>query len=142
MTHFASSFSRLTAAVGHLMLSLSTTPVNGLAPNCDVPWNQLCGTGSTVYTAYHEPELPWNSGNNRGCINISKQPTYYFFRAGGTGSISMQFTATEDIDFLILGPFDSFTHMTETCGSWGKIEGCSYSSGSKQCCGLKAVRTN
>ena len=43
MTHFASSLTRLTAAVGHLMLSLSTT-VNGLAANCDVPWNQLCGS--------------------------------------------------------------------------------------------------
>ena len=69
-------------------------------------------------------------GNNYNCLNTNPNPSWYYLKTSVAGQINMTLSAPADIDFIIYGPFTSYTDIQNSCGTLGfnsPIVDCSYS---------------
>jgi len=82
-------------------------------------------------------------GNNYGCLGSSPNPQWYYMQIanGGNMTINMNNSAGVDIDYILYGPYPSYTNAMTYCNSFGTagsgsstngIVDCSYSSSANE----------
>jgi len=59
-----------------------------------------------------------NPGNNYGCLFSSPNPAWYYLEISQSGSLSMTLSATQDIDFIMWGPFPNLVNAVANCNSY------------------------
>jgi len=78
------------------------------------------------------------SGNNYGCLFTQPNPAWYYMEIDQPGDMTIMITNSNnvDIDFILYGPYTSYTQAMSYCGNMGAagngaplngIEDCSYS---------------
>jgi hypothetical protein len=72
------------------------------------------------------------SGNDYNCLFTQPNPTWFFLKAQTSGDIVMSLSATNDIDFIVYGPFDDMNELVSLSGQHGisaqsPVVDCSYS---------------
>ena len=79
-------------------------------------------------------------GNNYGCLGVSPEPTWLFFEISTPGTLSINLSAMDDIDFVLWGPFSDQTSALNACGNLGQnptsingsVVDCSFSSSNNE----------
>ncbi|PBQ31729.1 hypothetical protein CNR22_08080 [Sphingobacteriaceae bacterium] len=73
------------------------------------------------------------SGPDYGCLGSEPNPAWFFMQMASAGSMSINMSAANDIDFICWGPFPT---LAGACGSLtsGNIQSCSYSGSNTETC--------
>jgi len=58
-------------------------------------------------------------GPNYGCVAPQPNPSWFYFEVATSGDINMQMTCTQDIDYVIWGPFADLADAQSNCGNLG-----------------------
>ena len=108
-----------------LLISLLGVSYNGHTQNS-------CSSPQRVCESYTFPASTVASSLGRlGCLGDARNPTYLFFEVATGGNATVQETNSNsvDVDFILLGPYNSITDMLAACGSLTtqRQESCSYS---------------
>jgi hypothetical protein len=66
-------------------------------------------------------------GNNYDCLSTTPNPTWFYLNIANTGALSIDLSASEDVDFAIWGPYTSETNAQSNCNNYPLPKDCSYS---------------
>ena len=131
-----------------LLVLLITCLFSPLLHGQSVPQNDSCSKsdpfcGSAAYTYpattgmgdYAEP------GPNYGCLNMQRNPAWFFLQIGNSGNIvlKMYSTPSKDIDFICWGPFTSPTGGCESGLTAANTIDCSYSGDATEYCEINGA---
>ncbi|MFD1553236.1 hypothetical protein DNU06_15345 [Putridiphycobacter roseus] len=58
-------------------------------------------------------------GNNYDCVSFAANPSWYYFEIAQAGDIHMSLQGSNDLDFVIWGPFTDTTAAFNACGNLG-----------------------
>jgi gliding motility-associated-like protein len=68
-------------------------------------------------------------GNDYGCLASQPNPNWYYIEVATAGDIIMELSASDDVDFIIWGPFNNLSAAQAACGSYSNIlddTGCNF----------------
>ena len=119
----ASAWARLLAAV---LLLLSAAPELGAQSPACAGASEFCAGQGISYPA-GTSGVPAGPGNDYGCLVTQPNPAWFYMSTNAAGGASINLAASQDIDFALWGPFNSFGDMIAACGGLGPPMSCSYS---------------
>ena len=59
------------------------------------------------------------AGNDYGCLGTQPNPSWFYFEVSQSGDINMELTSTNDMDYVIWGPFADLATAQGACGNLG-----------------------
>lgn len=122
-----------------IVLSTLTTSFS-----CDLA-TPICVDGTTTYPNQTNVQAP--AGNNYGCLGNQPNPSWFYFTVDQGGTMDFSVTQTvftgsgSDVDFILYGPYSSYTEAQTYCGNLGTattgssvntVVACSYSNASTE----------
>lgn len=124
---------------GTIVLTAETTSFA-----CDLA-TPICVDGTTNYPNQTNVQAP--AGNNYGCLGNQPNPSWFYFTVDQGGTLDFSVTQTvitgtgSDVDFILYGPYLSYTEAQTYCGDLGTastgssvntVVACSYSNASTE----------
>lgn len=101
-----------------------TTPATITNPTCPTS-APICGSNTISFQAVTGGAAP--VGNNYGCLGSQPAPAWFYFQVATSGSLIFGLEASDDIDYAIWGPYNTYGTALAACGTLPAPISCSYS---------------
>lgn len=98
-------------------------PPNNVTCNMMEP---ICSGSPTVFTAQADGSTA-EPGPNYDCLATQPNPSWYYLEIDNPGLLSIDITASSDVDFAIWGPYTNLANAKAACGAYPLPLDCSYS---------------
>jgi hypothetical protein len=93
----------------------------GMLPICsDTPITFMAQSGG-------EDASTLEPGNDYDCLSTTPNPTWFYLQLSAGGTLSIDITASSDIDYAIWGPYSDLANAQANCNAYPLPADCSYS---------------